>query len=176
MLRFVCLMAAMFAASPVFAQGGMGDIFAWNACKQARATCHAVPTPDSTAAAQALGRCAAALGTVPDEYKSDFQRRYDQIKAGMDPASRDHGRGDAYKAMADGAYSVIAARVASGNWVGVKDAADACAKNYYKATGYLNSANQGYGQIEGAANDLRDEIVQFVSMLEAFEDFYGPIP
>ena len=38
------------------------------------------------------------------------------------------------------------------------------------------SASMGYGNIESSANNLKQEIEQFVSMLEAFEDFYGPIP
>ena len=80
------------------------------------------------------------------------------------------------RAGADGAYAVIAARVASGNWLGVTDAANDCATQYRKATAYLMSASMGYGNIESSANNLKQEIEQFVSMLEAFEDFYGPIP
>lgn len=105
-----------------------------------------------------------------------FQATYDQIKTALDAASRYHGRGDGLRAGADGSYTAIARRVASGNWLGVTDAANNCATDYRQAEFNLTQASIGYGYVEQEAKRLKQDIIQFVAMLEAFEDFYGPIP
>ena len=176
-MRFLILSLVAMMASTSFAQN-IDDItgpIAWNACQQAEKTANQIKV-NSSRATTALGKAGAALGTVPAEYASDFQRRYDALRTDLGHASRHHGTGSGYLAMGNGAFGVIKARVATGNWLGVTDASDSCSKNFYKAIGHLNNASMGYGHIESAAADLEREIIQFVSMLEAFEDWYGDSP
>lgn len=148
---------------------------AWAACKKAKVDAHAIK-PDSSAATAALGKAGAAVASVPEEYRAGFQARFDMLKRGLNDASTKHAKGEGHRASGDGAYRVIAARVAAGNWLGVADAADACAISYYRAIGYLTQAEHGYGQVKEGSDNLVREITQFLAMLDAFEDFYGPIP
>ena len=71
---------------------------------------------------------------------------------------------------------MIESRVASGTWVGVEEAADDCSERYYRAYGHLSQAEYGYGVTRDRAIELKRSAEQFVAMLEAFEDFYGPSP
>lgn len=177
MIRFAAIILAALMAAPVAAQN-VDDItgpVAWAACQQAKKDAHAI-NPSSAKAVAALGQAGAALSTVPAKYKDMFQPRFDRLKADLQTAAKLQGEGEVYRASADGAYAVIARRVASGNWLGVTDAARACTTKYYKAIRKLNAAEYGYGYVEDGAKELKREIEQFVSMLEAFEDFYGPIP
>lgn len=176
MFRFLCMVCVMSVSSLANGQG-FADVFAWNACKQARTLNHSISVkPSQDAAIAAVGKAKAAYAAVPGKYQSQFKYRHDALSTALASASSDHANGDGYRAVADGVYSVIQARVAANNWAGVSDAANQCTSAYNRSTAYLNAAKTGYGGAGGAARSLEYDINRFLSMLRAFEDFYGPSP
>lgn len=177
-MRFLVLILALTIGGSAFGQT-QGDYNAWKLLQSAKQQCDltAVFVPRAaTQAAQAVANARIALGNVPSQHKQMFQTRLDSIEQGIQAASASHGTGDGLKAMADGGYSAVSRRVAAGEWNGVERIAPGVTTTYWKATGAFNAASQGYGGVVGASQQLVQDINGFLSMLEAFEDFYGPIP
>lgn len=177
-MRTVLFLAALLLALPAQAQN-QGDFMAWNQCQQAKQACGltALFVPQSaTNAINEVVKARLAFDNCPDKYKSQFQAKMTAISTQLDVAARLHGDGDEFKAFADGAYGSISARVAAGNWTGVQKAATDCKNLYWAAIAKYNTATTTYGGAAGAARSLVYDIERFLSMIEAYEDFYGPIP
>lgn len=177
-MRFLFLTLAIAVCGAAFGQDARDDL-AYNDCSFARRHNHiaAVFLPRAqTQAIAAAAKASAAVGKIPADSRPPYQARLDSIMKGLSTANVQHGKAMGYKALADGMWGPIEARVKAGNWVGVAAAAKTCENQYWKSTGYINSATQGYGGVTGSSNTLVQEVNQFLAMLDAFEDFYGPIP
>lgn len=174
-MRFVkfALLFCLFA-TPAFGQG-FNDIFAWNSCKQARIVNQPLKVaPVDQQAIDAHARAAIAVDAVPAQWRGQFSARLVPINTAIQEGGRLASLAEGHRAFAEGAYAVIAARVAANNWAGVGTAATSCTNEYWKSTSNFNLSRQTYGGAAGAADALKYDAERFVSMLEAFEDFYGP--
>lgn len=179
MIRFV-LCIAMLATTCSFASAQTRDEIlgpgAVQAMESARRQAHSV-TLDSTYAARLVGTALADVNSLPAEYARTFDRQVQQMRDGLTAAVTAHAKGDFYKAGADGGYNAVKQRVATGNWLGVTDVANDVTRRYYIAYAWYSSAGSGYGAVASEARSISravQEIRNYLSMLQAFEDFYGP--
>jgi len=170
MRNFLILVMLLFC-TPLMAD----DRQAWENCKTVRQATLSI-TLNAEEARTAYAQAEAAYSSVPPEHRQMFAGPIQELRDAMEHATSAQARGESRLLIAEAGFSVLEQRVMSGEWDGVEEVANYVRRRYRLAQGLLMGASMDYDRIAHDAPELEQDINDFLSMLEAFEDFFGPLP